>query len=278
MSGDSSASPPGQPIILSMYLKYANFTTSEYRLQVGNQVKYLIISPGTFDKDRLSSPLQSLPSLAYRNERNVAEVSRDEVSGNLNIIFSKRELVGVPFDWHQTKVDCLDLKNTGQLTDTVFEARLHSILPTTSPFPAIMVAKIATHAWELPYICRQTEAYEFLEGSGLAPRFLGHIHENGRIIGFLLEKIEGRPAYIRDLRVCTTALVKLHKLGYLHGNVDRSCFLITDEGAKLVKFARLKESACTKLMSDELMALRASFVCDGEYVGVASLWGDGDGF
>ncbi|KFA65087.1 hypothetical protein S40285_03116 [Stachybotrys chlorohalonatus IBT 40285] len=155
-----------------------------------------MISPGIIDEDGLSSPLQSLPCLSYGTEWNVAEVSRDKVSGKLNIIFSRREFLGVPFDWHQTKVDSLELENTGKLTDTVFEARLHSTLPTTSPLPAIMVAKIASVEWELPPICRKTEAHEFLEGSGLAPQFLGHIHENGRIMGFLLEKIEERPAYL----------------------------------------------------------------------------------
>lgn len=60
--------------------------------------------------------------------------------------------------------------------------------------------------------------------------------------------------------------------------MNRSIFLITDEGAKLVNFERLKRNACTKRMSDELLALRASFVCDAGYVGVANLLGDGDGF
>lgn len=30
-----------------------------------------------------------------------------------------------------------------------------------------------------------------LKGTGLAPRFFAHVHEDGRVIGFILERIEG---------------------------------------------------------------------------------------
>jgi hypothetical protein len=35
---------------------------------------------------------------------------------------------------------------------------------------------------------QETRAYQMLEGSELAPRFLGRVHESGCIIGFLREK------------------------------------------------------------------------------------------
>ncbi|KAL2867389.1 uncharacterized protein BJX67DRAFT_85035 [Aspergillus lucknowensis] len=95
-----------------------------------------------------------------------------------------------------------------------------------SPVTTTMIAKIARFEWEIPHIERGTRAYQLLEGSGLAPRFLAHIHENGRIMGLLLDKIEGRSASIQDLDICEAALGKLHELGFLHGNVNRCNLLV----------------------------------------------------
>jgi RIO-like serine/threonine protein kinase len=99
-----------------------------------------------------------------------------------------------------------------------------------------------------------------LEGSGLVPRFLAHVHENGRIVGFLLEKIERRSASLQDLSVCEAALGKLHELGLVHGDVNRYNFLVTEEGVKLLDFERLQENASPELMRRELESLRAELV------------------
>lgn len=76
-----------------------------------------------------------------------------------------------------------------------------------------MIAKIARFEWEVPRIERETIAYQLLEGSGPAPRFLAHIHENGRIMGFLLEKLEGRHASIQDLSACEAVPKSFHERG-----------------------------------------------------------------
>ncbi|KAL2184711.1 alpha-galactosidase A [Thermothelomyces heterothallicus CBS 203.75] len=252
--------PPMQPIILSMEVDDDNSFESEYRLRVGNQVKYLVIAPGTFDRDTLSFPIQSLPHLPYHEEWTVANISRDKASGDLRTSFLNRTLAGVKCQWHHTKVDCLELEKTKQLTALAFEAFSHSIPLTTLPPPTTVIAKIARFEWELPRIEQETRAYQLLEGSGLAPRFLAHVHENGRIIGILLEKTEGRPASFQDLSACETALGNLHKLGLVHGDVNRYNFLITKEGVKLLDFECFRENASPELMSKELENLRAELV------------------
>lgn len=78
MSGDHTTNPPMQPIILSMEVGDDDAFENEYRLQIGNQVKYLVISPGTFDRDTLSFPLQPLPPLPCNEEWTVANISRDK--------------------------------------------------------------------------------------------------------------------------------------------------------------------------------------------------------
>ncbi|KAH7265454.1 uncharacterized protein BKA55DRAFT_685921 [Fusarium redolens] len=139
-----------------------------------------------------------------------------------------------------------------------FEAISHSILPVTLPSPATIIAKIARFEWELPHIEQEAGAYQLLEGPGLAPRFLGH--ENGRIMGLLMEKIEGRSASFQDLSICKTALGKLHELGHAHGDVNRHNFLVTEEGVKLLDFECLLENASPKSMRGELESLRAELV------------------
>ncbi|KAJ9255178.1 hypothetical protein DTO195F2_6394 [Paecilomyces variotii] len=251
---------PMQPVVLSMEVDDDNAFESEYRLRFGNQVKYLIIAPNTFDRDILSFPIQSLPSLPHTKEWTIAHISRDETSGDLKTSISNRTLAGVRCQWHHTRIDCLELEKTRQLTAMAFEAISHSTLPITLPSPATVIAKIARFEWELPRIEQETRAYQLLEGSGLAPRFLGHVHENGRIMGFLLEKIEGHPASFQDLGICETALRKLHELGLLHGDVNRYNFLITKEGVKLLDFECFRENASPESMFKELENVRAELV------------------
>ncbi|OHE91499.1 alpha-galactosidase A [Colletotrichum orchidophilum] len=261
MPGHHATEPSTQPIILSMEVDDDDSFESEYRLRIGNQVKYLVISPGTFDRDTLSFPLQSLPRLPYHEEWAVANISRDKISGDLKTTLSSRPLAGVKCQWHHAKVDFLELEKTRQLTATAFEEALSpSTFRLVVASPATVIAKIARFEWELPRIEQETRAYQLLEGSGLAPRFLAHIHENGRIMGFLLEKLDGRSASLRDLNVCEAALRKLHELGLEHGDVNRYNFLVTGEGVQLLDFERLRENVSPESMNKELEMLRKELV------------------
>lgn len=254
---------PIHPVILPMEVDDDDSSESEYRLRIGNSVKYLIIPPKTFDRDTLSFPVQSLPSLPWHDEWTVAHISRDETSSDLKTSLSNRTLARVKCQWHHTLVDCLELEKIKLLTAMTFEAVSHSILPIISQSPGTpIIAKIARFEWEIPRIERETRAYQLLEGSGLAPRFLGHIHENGRIIGFLLETIEGRPASIQDLGICETTLKKLHGLGFLHGDTNRYNFLVTEEGVKLLDFEHLQENASPESICKELESLRLELMED----------------
>jgi predicted Ser/Thr protein kinase len=243
-----------QPVIFSMEVDDDEAFESEYRIRIGNQVKYLVISPGTFDKDILSFPIQSLPHLPSDQEWTVAHISRDKTSGDLGTSLSNRTLAGVTCQWHPTLIDCLDLERTKQLTASAFEA----ISPSLTP--AAVIAKIARFEWEMPRIEQETRAYQMLQGSGLAPRFLGHVHESGRIMGFVVEKLEGRSASAQDRDMCETALGKLHALGHVHGDVNRYSFLVMRDGVKLLDFECLKENATLEAKRKELESVRDELV------------------
>lgn len=201
------------PVILSMEVDDDDSWDSYYRLRIGSQVRYLVISPGTFDRDTLSLPLQSLPKLPT-GDWTTAKIFRDKTTGDLRTGFSKHVLSGVRSQWHPVSVDCLELERSKQLTASAFEVITPRSVPTfDASSPATMIAKIARFEWEVPRIEQETIAYQLLEGSGLAPRFLAHIHENGRIMGFLLEKLEGRHASIQDLSACEAVLKSFHERG-----------------------------------------------------------------
>lgn len=255
MSSVNTESPPAKPIILSMSVDDDDSCESEYRAQVGGHVKYITISPGTFDRDTLSFPFQSLTLLLFDEEWSVARISRNKSSGDLRASMSNRALAGVSCQWHDISVDCLKLERTKQLTATAFEAISHSDLPIALPSPPIVIAKIASFEWEISRNEKETRAYQMLEDSGLAPRFLAHVHEGGRVIGFLLEKLEGRSASIQDLKSCEAALMRLHNRKLKHGDVNRHNFLVTMEGVKVLDFEFLKENASLNSMSEQLESL-----------------------
>ena len=118
-------------------------------------------------------------------------------------------------------VNSLELERIQQLTGATFEAIRPSTLPLIPAPPATVIAKTVPFEWEIPRIETETRIYQLLEGTGLAPAFLGHVHENGHVMDLLLKKAEGLFASIDDMSKCTAALQELHKLGLRHDDVDR---------------------------------------------------------
>lgn len=101
--------------------------------------------------------------------------------------------------------------------------------------PAIY--KIACFGWQLPNIEHETFIYSIIEQYRepgdpiIAPRFLGHVAENGRVIGMLLEKLEGDFASKGegDLPACKEALQNFHRMNLIHGDINRYNFVIDRE-------------------------------------------------
>jgi hypothetical protein len=247
-----------------------NEVENEYRIQVGNKIKYIEIAPGTFDGDILSPPLASLPSLPYSDGKwTTAYISRDAESGELRILLSERQLGGFQNLWHSTHIDVLHLERVERLAVTAFAALICGIADpttkatTTLPLGSKIVAKIARYGWDIPRIKRDTRVYELLEQRDpeLAPRFLGHIRKGGRLIGILLEKLEGRrEAEISDLHNCEVILKGFHSLGLLHGDPHRYNFLVADHGVKLIDFECSQEDTTEAAIATEMQSLQAELM------------------
>ncbi|GAB1197577.1 hypothetical protein BDV32DRAFT_160991 [Aspergillus pseudonomiae] len=225
------------PVILSM--EVCSKDDSEYRILIHGRVRYLTIARGTYDRSTLSMPLSSLPDLPKSDAWNRAHIRRDSSTGELEAKVWNETLPGVQDIWHPESFDCLDLKRVKQITAATFEATLsrHGLSASSTPMLTV-IAKIARFQWEIPRLSQETRTYKSLENTGLAPRFLGHIHEHGRVIGILLEKLEGHEANIEDLSACVSVLKKLHSIGILHGDVNRYNFIIQNDTARLIDFER----------------------------------------
>ncbi|KAL3477737.1 kinase-like domain-containing protein [Aspergillus californicus] len=131
----------------------------------------------------------------------------------------------VPFD------NFLDITKHGRISDRLFRVRCDG---------ERCVMKIVGFKHEIRYLQQEVAVYAALASSGFrpAPRFKGLVYEEtkNRTIGFLMEEIRGRPAGIEDLQDCMETARQLHAYGFIHGDLNRYNFLITDHGTRLIDF------------------------------------------
>ncbi|KAJ6035902.1 alpha-galactosidase A [Penicillium herquei] len=158
-------------------------------------------------------------------------ISRDE-NGSLRSTISTDPLPEIEYVWHDVRVDVLSLKMGTRFNSGVYVVQYDGA-------PAI--AKIACFEWDIPRIEHETWAYSVISSHEqqhpnnppIGPKFLGHLTENNRVIGFLLEKVDGKPAGIEDLANCEALVRRLHSLKFIHGDVNRyNVFVNRPSGVK----------------------------------------------
>lgn len=229
-----------------------------FRILANQSVKYITVKAGALDAESLDDmPLDFqniLPPLPYsENTWKSVCITRSPSSGQLEVKLSSDNLPGVETNWHSRMINFLDIERTNYLTLLAQECKWK-----TDSGSERMVAKMARFHWEVQYMEAETRMYQVLEGRGIALKFLVHIHEEGRVIGFLLEKIpDGRNAEPADLEICQEALRRSHELGYVHGDCNKYNFIIRPDGeVVLIDFDKAK--ACTDLavMEAEIASLK----------------------
>ena len=83
----------------------------------------------------------------------------------------------------------------------------------------MVCSKIARFEHELPDIETEALAYRVIDGQNIGPRFLGHLTENGRVMGILMEYIpDTRHGTGADLGVCAAILRRVHEFKILLGD------------------------------------------------------------
>ncbi|KAF2790771.1 hypothetical protein K505DRAFT_250466 [Melanomma pulvis-pyrius CBS 109.77] len=96
----------------------------------------------------------------------------------------------------------------------------------------LCVLKIARFSHELKALHREIMAYGILDDFPLAPKFLGYVYEEteDRVVGFLIEALNGHHPNVEDLDICQSAMMELHARGVVHGDLNK--YNIVIEGTK----------------------------------------------
>lgn len=84
----------------------------------------------------------------------------------------------------------------------------------------------------------ETQIHQKLDRTGCTLKFLGHVHEKGRIIGMALQYPERfRSASLPDDGgKCQRAISKIHRHGYAHLSITPDSFIIAGTTARLVNW------------------------------------------
>lgn len=215
-------------------------------------VRYITIAPGLYTADDMCfgpAMVSLLPPLPSGNW-NSGYVSHDPLTGQPHFESATRKMLkGIANAWHPTKIDHLALSMGRKIRSATYEA--------TSPLlEGCVIAKFARFEWEIGQVDAESKAYQWLEGTNIGPKFMGHIVEEGRVIGLLIEQIENaRHADVADLSACEEALKKLHRLGILHGDVNKHNFLINGDGVTLIDFDCARKTEDAKAFEIEMESL-----------------------
>ena len=223
-----------------------NSSATIYRiLHIKHRIVYISIDAGVFDGDDYCFPpalISHLPPFPPGKWNNGHITITEE---NPEPHFTWTRYVNLPTiisTWHDRFVDYNSLHFAENLRKNVCIAFHHEL--------GEIIAKFAVMEWEVQYHQAETEAYHWIEGHDIGPCFLGHLTEDGRVIGFLLEKLDGLHASIGDLTRCQEAVRKLHSLGIRHGDLNCDNFIVRQDRVTLIDF----ESA-TKCHDEAEMAV-----------------------
>ncbi|KAL8755234.1 MAG: hypothetical protein Q9199_003795 [Rusavskia elegans] len=225
---------------------------THYRLSKNSdRIVYVSIDAGVYDEDDYCVPsvlLDLLPPFPP-GDWNKGHITRTEERPEAHFAWTRlADLPAITPTWHPRHVEFNQLVICSKVMRNVAEA--------SHPELGEVVAKYARFEWEIASYQSETEVYHWLDGHNVGPDFLGHLTEGGRVIGLLLQKLNGRHAYFQDLARCEDVVRKLHSLDILHGDLNRHNFLVNEEQVVLIDFETSVRSQDVDEKTEELRGLK----------------------
>lgn len=230
-----------------------------YRIRAGNKVKYLriaLLPSSIFDLDKLCRPYLLIPKLPPLPNSDWTKMRMLQASNDkFEHIVSWDPPRGIDSLWHPRQVNVLSLKRIASHKPRVKEVEYEG---------QRMLSKVAIFEWWIPQLEHETRVYESITKNlspgehTIAPTFLGHLMEQNRCVGFLMEKVNGRHPSLDDFAACEAALRKLHCMGWVHGDANRYNFLIEHStgNVKMIDFEHAEpyDEAIAQLELQQLKA------------------------
>jgi hypothetical protein len=191
-----------------------------YRFSCGGTVFYVEAHWNSILKDNeYGFPPAILRSLSPRPPScNWADIKEDN-----RCEWRVKMLKGAQQCWHPKRIDLRELEPIKYFNPNVCQCAYQSQLA---------VAKIARFEFEIQYIEQESATYRAIDGHNIGPRVLGHLTENDRVMGILLEYIPARPGLSSDLKVCLKTLQRLHEFKILLNDTNKFNFLVSIDGQR----------------------------------------------
>ncbi|KAF2967375.1 hypothetical protein GQX73_g6211 [Xylaria multiplex] len=156
---------------------------------------------------------------------------------------------GIDQAWHPTKIDFTEFELVGQVGGGYDGRVWRAKHPHFNGVSILVKIDPWSTGWSKQAIENETKAYQWIDGHGIAPKFLGHVTYHGKIIGFITEWLEGTETVKRkDKSARLDVVKKLHSIGITHGSPHYLNFLKKGENMLMVDFeeARFGEQATDK--------------------------------
>ncbi|ROV99116.1 hypothetical protein VMCG_06621 [Cytospora schulzeri] len=189
--------------------------------------------------------------VSFTKEEDVEQEGVYYISANLSNETYKQLPVMDPIAIWTDKpvVEYVDLKNTGINLRVPAPGRVSDRIRVVThqdfdDHKTKMVMKIwPTPVYNKDGLEREMMAYRACDGKDITPKFLGHVAEEGRIVGMLIEYIEGahKPSNHEEKELCRQELDRLHQLTGWHRNVmenHKGNFLIKDGKVYIIDLGR----------------------------------------
>ncbi|KAH7108749.1 hypothetical protein B0J11DRAFT_449495 [Dendryphion nanum] len=217
--------------LLSLDLEDSDYL---YRIRRDDRIIYVSICPNLVPKsDRTNGPkvLSHLARVPRWNECWRTLTVEKTLNGIVSEVdrFLPHSLAEHPISGQYYNL--LDLTRIRRISDRV---------SLVSQNQQELMLKIARFEHELEALSTEMRAYSILQAhhSTLAPTFMGYVYEEeeNRVIGFLMEVVQGYHPYLRDQQLCRDAIQELHEIGIVHGDPNRFNILVEGDTAKFIDF------------------------------------------